>query len=282
MNATIRALHRYPVKSMAGESLAATTLGLAGIPGDRAWAVRDAAQGRIRGAKRYAILMACAARYADPPTATGSSPAEITFPDGTRHGTGSTSIAAALSALVGEPVALSPLVPAEQLDAYRHGAPDNPDIEAELRRVFARTPDEPLPDLSAFPRELMEYQSPPGTHFDAFPLLLVSTSALAALASAQPECNFDVRRFRPNVVLEIDEAGFPEDAWAGKTIRLGGATLRVEMPCPRCIMTTHPFADLPKDPRIMRTLVRENGGNLGVYASVITPGEIRVGDEVGL
>jgi uncharacterized protein YcbX len=282
MNATIRALHRYPVKSMAGESLAAATLGLAGIPGDRAWAVRDAAQGRIRGAKRYAILMACTARYADPPNATGSSPAEITLPDGTRHGTGSTSIAAALSALVGEPVALSPLVPAEQLDAYRHGAPDNPDIEAELRRVFARTPDEPLPDLSAFPRELMEYQSPPGTHFDAFPLLLVSTSALAALASAQPECNFDVRRFRPNVVLEIDEAGFPEDAWAGKTIRLGGATLRVEMPCPRCIMTTHPFADLPKDPRIMRTLVRENGGNLGVYASVITPGEIRVGDEVGL
>jgi uncharacterized protein YcbX len=281
MNATIRALHRYPLKSMAGESLAATTLGLAGIPGDRAWAVRDAAQGRIRGAKRYATLMACAARYANPPTATGSSPAEITFPDGTRHGTGSTTIAAVLSALVGEPVALSPLVPAEQLDAYRHGAPDNPDIEAELRRVFARTPDEPLPDLSAFPRELMEYQSPPGTHFDAFPLLLVSTSALAALASAQPECNFDVRRFRPNVVLEIDEAGFPEDAWAGKTIRLGGATLRVEMPCPRCIMTTHPFADLPKDPRIMRTLVRENGGNLGVYASVITPGEIRVGDEVG-
>jgi MOSC domain-containing protein YiiM len=45
-------------------------------------------------------------------------------------------------------------------------------------------------------------------------------------------------------------------------------------------MTTHGFADLPRDTQIMRSLVREAGGSLGVYASVETPGNIRVGDEV--
>jgi hypothetical protein len=45
-------------------------------------------------------------------------------------------------------------------------------------------------------------------------------------------------------------------------------------------MTTHGFRDLPKDPRIMRHLVKENDGNLGVYLSIEQPGEIAVGDSI--
>ena len=58
--------------------------------------------------------------------------------------------------------------------------------------------------------------------------------------------------------------------------------MNITIECPRCVMTTIGFDDLPKDPRIMRTLVKEAGGNLGVYATIDTPGTVSVGDTVVL
>ena len=75
---------------------------------------------------------------------------------------------------------------------------------------------------------------------------------------------------------------FPEQAWRERRLRIGGATLRLTVECPRCVMVTHGFEDLDKDPRVMRSLVREAGGVLGVYGKVETPGEVRVGDPVEL
>lgn len=282
----IASIHRYPVKSMLGETLDEAELGAAGIPGDRAWAVRDEARGGIVGAKKIPELMACAARYSDPPRGGAPAPAaEIALPDGGSFPSNAPDAGARLSAAIGRELTVWPLLPADALDHYRRAAPDNPDFEKELRAIFARTPDEPLPDIGKFPPEILQYESPPGTYFDAFPLLVVTTTSLATLQAKAPDARFDARRFRPNLLVEFedgDEGGLPEAGWAGARLRVGAATLAVAMACPRCVMTTHGFADLPQDPTIMRTLVREAEGNLGAYASVAEPGLVRVGDAVSL
>ncbi len=276
---TVSALFRYPVKSMGGESLNALEIGPRGVPGDRAWAVRDEQRGGIRGGKRFPELMQCSACYTDTPPAEGSIPARITLPDGRQMSISDEAAPAALSDLVGNPLSVWPLLPADQLDHYRRGAPVLEDAEAEFRRVFGRTEDEPLPDVSGFPEFLMEFESPPGTYFDAFPILLMTTESLAALAAAAPAQQFDVARFRPNLLIETgSDTPYPEQDWSGRTVRIGSAELEIQMGCPRCVMTTHGFGSLPRDPAIMRTLVRETRGDLGVYATVKTPGAIGVGD----
>lgn len=279
----VTGLWRYPVKSMAGEERDRVALGPRGIPGDRAWAVRDEERGGIRGGKRFPQLMDCSARYPEEPAAEGSSPAEITLPTGEVLQTGDEKAAGKLSHVVASPVTLWPLMPKEDLDHYKRGAPLLEDTKAEFRRIFARLPDEPMPDLSAFPKELAPYESPPGTYFDAFPLLLMTQQSLAALAAAAPESQIDVRRFRPNIVLDAQgQEGLVERAWEGRTARLGTATLKLELNCPRCVMTTHGFADLPKDPGIMRSMVKETSGDLGIYASVLEAGEVKLGNELVL
>ncbi len=284
MNAgTVSALFRYPVKSMAGESLDELQLGPRGVPGDRAWAVRDEERGGIRGGKRFPELMQCAARYPEAPPVDGSIPAEITLPDGSQLAISDEAAPAKLSELVGSPLTVWPLLPADQLDHYRRGAPVLEDAEAEFRRVFGRTEDEPLPDVSKFPEFLMEFESPPGTYFDAFPLLLMTTESLASLSAAAPDHAFRVDRFRPNLLIETgSKAPYPERDWIGRTVHIGSAELEISMDCPRCVMTTHGFSDLPKDPGIMRALVQENGGDLGVYATVKTPGTVNLGDTLTL
>jgi uncharacterized protein YcbX len=277
----VKALQRYPVKSMGGESLDQVTLLERGLPGDRAWAVRDEVRGGIRGAKKLPGLMQCHARYRTAPPTEGSGPAEITLPDGARFSSDAPDAAERVSGAIGHPVSLWPLQPASDVEHYRRGAPDHEDMETELRSMFAREPDEPLPDLGVFPPDLFQYESPPGTYFDAFPLLLLSDRALASMARLAPESAFDARRFRPNLLIEAHgDDDFPERSWCDQKLRIGEATLRIGVECPRCVMVTHAQGDLPKDPKVMRALVREAGGCLGVYASVEVPGKVAVGDAV--
>ena len=280
----IECIFRYPVKSMAGESLANARLEVRGIPGDRVWAVRDEERGGIRGAKRFPELMRCAAHYDAEPTGNGSTTATVTLPNGDSMAIDGPGTPGVLSTLVGSTVSVWPLMPAEMLDHYRRGPPVLDDGQAEMRRVFGRTEDEPLPELSAFPAELMEFESPPGTYFDAFPLLLMTRQGLQHLQSLGAQHAFDIRRFRPNLLIDVNPTGsaFPERDWVGKTLQIGGASIEIIMGCPRCSMTTHGFDNLPKDPGIMRTLVREAAGELGVYAKVSVPGPVALGDSANL
>jgi uncharacterized protein YcbX len=280
----VQEIRRYPVKSMGGEVLDEVELEERGLPGDRAWAVRDEVRGGIRGAKKIPALMGLQARYVSPPPAKGSSPAEITLQDGSTLSTGDPDVNDRITKAIDYSVTLWPLLPADALDHYRRGAPVHEDIEKELRAMFGRAPDEPLPDLSIFPPELIEFESPPGTYFDAFPLLLLTDTALRSMQEKAPDSVFDVRRFRPNFVISDSgsSAAFPETEWCGRRLQIGDAIVQVTVACPRCVMTTHGFENLPEDPGVMRALVRESGGNLGVYAKVEKPGRVCAGDSIEL
>ena len=275
-NASILNIYRYPVKSMMGETLSEADIGEAGIPGDRGWAVRDEKRGGIRGGKKIPQLMALTAQ-------SGPTAPLITAPDGDSASASTEGINEWLSDKLSHPVTLWPLLPADQLDHYRRGAPDTEDFEQELRAVFGRLPEEPLPDLTGF-EELLEFESPPGTYFDAFPISIMSQQSLATMNQLEGESRFDVRRFRPNLLVDIPDTDhpFPEQAWVGKTLSIGSVKLKIDMTCPRCSMTTHGFDDLPRDTEVMRKLVNHSDGNLGVYASVMQAGKVSAGDSVSV
>ena len=107
------------------------------------------------------------------------------------------------------------------------------------------------------------------TFFDLAILHLLTTATIDMLRASYPAGRFEARRFRPNIVIDAGAEGFVENDWIGKTLAIGDEVrLNITGPCPRCVMTTLPQADLPKDPGILRAAVQQNGANVGVYANV--------------
>jgi uncharacterized protein YcbX len=277
-------IHRYPFKSMQGERLDQVWVAEAGLRGDREWAARDEGRGGIEGARKLPALLDCSARYRETVPDAGANPVpEVELPGGKALSADDPALAAELSALTGRELTLWPRLPAANEAHYKRGALDHDDLVDELREIFARLPDEPLPDIGSFPPELMTSSTLPGSYFDVYSVFLLSRATLATMQARYPDSLFDARRFRPNLLLDTDATeGFPENAWVGKRLRIGEAVFSIEMECPRCAMTTRAFADLPKDPKVMRALVQANAGNLGVYASVVTPGRVREGEAIEL
>jgi uncharacterized protein YcbX len=108
----------------------------------------------------------------------------------------------------------------------------------------------------------------------------MTTSALQSLTEAVPESQVDVLRFRPSIVVETNSGeGHVEFSWKGKTASLGTAVIEFLDPCPRCIMITRKVNDeLPEDRAILRHVVRDLNQAVGVYARIVTPGSIALGD----
>jgi uncharacterized protein YcbX len=302
----VKEIWRYPVKSMAGQRLDTCAVAMNGVLGDRGWAFRDEQRGEITTARKIPGLMRFAARYREEPAQGKISHVDITLPDGTVIGSDAADVDVRCGAALGREVTLWPLQPATNKAHYRRATPGAAvlgklvrfsafrkmlkrlvpyvGLEKELRADFGRLDGEALPDLSQFSAEVLEYTSPPGTYFDAFPLHVVTTATLAAMARANPSATWDVRRFRPNFLIETSPGldGLIEFEWVGRTLEIGEARIKCELPSVRCSMPTQPQADLPKDPSVLRTIVRDGNQNLGAYASVVANGRVAIGDPVEL
>lgn len=278
---SVESVWRYPAKSMMGDRFPSLPVDPGGIVGDRGWAVRDEVRGGIRGAKKIGGLMALHARYVEEPQSGLPAPEiEVIAPDGRRVRSDDDGVDAQLSELLDHPVTLCPLRPASDLDHFRRGPPDSDDFEAELRATFGREPHEPLPSFEGLPLDVLtEFESPPGTYFDAFPIHVLTDRSLQTLAAVAPGATFDVRRFRPNLVVAVDvdvEGDFPEQDWTGRTLRVGDVELEITAPCPRCVMVTREVAGLGEDREVLRAIVAEASQHVGVYATVRGAGTLDV------
>ena len=271
---------------MGGERLDRCEVGPRGLFGDRRWALRDEQAGEIRGGKNIPGLMLCRARYLEEPAHGRIPHVEISLPDGATLRSDDPRAQDVLSEFLGRRVTLWPLQPDCDREHYRRSRSMND--EALQRDFLSREPDEPLPDLSSVPppviEDLFEFTSSPGTYFDFYPLHLLTTATLEGLRSFNPDAVLDVRRFRPNFLIETPDnsRGFVEFDWCGKALRIGDAEVKCEIPVPRCGMTTHEQPGLPKDPSILRTIVRQVDQNIGIYASPARHGSIRTGDPAEL
>lgn len=281
---TVAALYRFPVKSMLGEQLDAAAFTERGVEGDRAWAVLDRSDGRIANGKhprKWGRLLECAASYVDGP----GSPVAVTFPDGTSIRSDG-AIDAALTTYLGRDVTLVDRAGEGQL--YEGLWPKMEGYPLELLESMSGGREEDGQILTDMP---LSFLSPPGTLFDVTTLHVLTTSTLSTLSSLAPEADFDVRRYRPNVVLEGGEGGFVENDWVGSTLTFGaaGATARVDMPTMRCVMTTVPRDGMAQDRAQLQTIAKHNRLEIpgmgtwacaGIYATIVGTGTVAVGDRV--
>ncbi len=270
---SVRSLWRYAVKSMRGEELDEALVNDGGIFGDRAYAVIDPSNGRVASAKlprKWSKLVGLSACLVEPRRSGDPvPPVRITSPDGASVTSDDEDAAALLSEQLGLPVVLTTSRPES----------------ASVERLDPLATDESILDIGAL---MME-----GRFSDYAAVHLLTTATLERLGELYPQGLFDVRRFRPNVVVETTSAerGFVENAWVGRTVAVGDEVrLRITDPTPRCAIPTLGQGDLPKDPGILRAIAKHNRvlmplmgevlPSAGVYAFVVQGGTVRRGDPV--
>ena len=82
--------------------------------------------------------------------------------------------------------------------------------------------------------------------------------------------------------MEACEGDFPEDAWVGRNLRIGGLRMRVDQRDQRCVMVTIDPVTLDRNRAVLRAIARKRDARFGVYGSSVEPGPVAVGDPVEL
>jgi hypothetical protein len=253
---------------MMGEELNAAEVTERGLLGDRAYALVDGSDEKIATAKnprKWPNLFDFRAAFIEPPPgAANVPPVRITLPDGTIATSQQGDLNHILSQALNRKVTLH---------------------ATERGHVRPANAEEYWPDIEGLDHRetVTDFTLPEGTFFDCATVHLLTTATLDRLRELYPSGRFEVRRFRPNIVLEptSGEKGFVENAWIGHTLGIGtDVRLSITGPCARCVMTTLPQGDLPRDPGILRAAAQHNKVSVGVYAAVLRGGPIRRGDPV--
>jgi len=264
---SVVSLWRYPVKSMMGEELNGAEVTERGLLGDRAYALLDSSTAKIVSAKnprKWPNLFDFRAAFVEPPRKGEKiPPVRIALPNGTILTSEQRELNQVLTNALGRAVTLA------------MAAPEMPSLE------------EYWPDMEGLAhRETVTDEAiPAGTFFDLAVTHVLTTATLDRLRDLYPQGRFEVRRFRPNIVVQPSSGDktFVENAWIGHTLAIGDQVrLNITGPCPRCVMTTLSQGDLPRDPGILRTAAQHNQVNVGVYAAVVRGGTIRRGDPLRL
>ena len=252
----MQTLWRYPVKSMLGDSPQRLDVEARGIRGDRAYALWDHTSGRVASAKNPRLwrdLLDYRARFREEPGPSAPLPPVLIGP---RQGDGSNELCS-----------------------------DDADVGAFFSEVFGRRVS--LLDTPPDGASLDQYWPPvEGRAFqDETNALDLPAGTLERLRQLEPQCDFAVERFRPNLLIRTPEGaeGFVEGAWSGLCLQIGGQlVLRVDGGCPRCVVTTLAQGGLSEDLETLRATARHNGVVAGLRLSVVTPGPVAVGDPVRL
>jgi uncharacterized protein len=260
-------LWRYPVKSMMGEELNSSHMTERGLIGDRVYAIVDQQTGKVASAKnprKWEKLFDFRAAFIDSLESSDSiPPVRITLPDGCQIFSNQGGIDHTLSKVLRREVTL--MKASLEKPSYEEYWPD---IEGIAHREIVT--DEAMPSQ---------------TFFDVAVIHILTTSTINRLREFYPDGRFEIRRFRPNIVIESksEEKDFIENLWVDRKLMIGEEiVLKVIGPCTRCVMITLPQGDLEKDLGILRTVAKYNQVHAGVYASVVRGGIVRRGDIVQL
>jgi len=250
--ATVRAIHVSPVKSLRLMPVPEAHLEREGVPGDRRFALLDPRRGRVATQREIGVLAQIQSRY-DAATAELA----LVMPDGSQ-------VVATVNG--GTPASV------KLWDRVVEGrALDGPWADA-ISNVVGR------------PLQLLEVTDGIRAQ-DTYPVSLLSQASADEVGRRGGiDAGFDARRFRPTILLD-GLGAHEEDEWVGHRVRAGEAVLSVVKLDPRCALTTRHPETGERDADTLRWLAeyrRADDGDVycGLYADVLEPGMVRLGDTV--
>ncbi len=230
---SVARLFRYPVKSMCGEELTQTPIGLQGLPGDRRYAFVQAESHSAfpwLTARQVAEMLRYRPRFEGGFDGEGREPALfVELPDGRRLRVDDANLQQELEQKLGKPLFL-----------------------------------------------LRDHRG----SYDVGQVSLFSLDTAAAIA-ARAGREIDPRRFRANLYLQPDVGAIPEAEWPGSVLAIGPELrLAVTEADERCMMINFDPDTAASDPAVLKAVAAGFGNRAGVYASVLRPGRVSLGDPI--